>query len=205
MPSSRVHVAVRRLEHGDVGVVAVETDRAVGHSPLTVSRPTTVSPRSVKTAVVASRSRTAIATFSDLMGMRGRFRVGAMRSGQLPAGSGSARHATIPTRACCCWAARGTSSEARLARPSAFETTCLMVSRAAESQPLTRRYDALLHWGSTASMDSRYPCERGARSGCRAGPVRRWVDSRGGQRGGSVRKVDNRLSESSQSAASTAR
>ena len=26
------------LEHGDVGVVAVETDGCVGHSPLTVSR-----------------------------------------------------------------------------------------------------------------------------------------------------------------------
>src|SRR6476620_8069421 len=41
------------------------------HSPLTVSRPRTVSPRSVKKAIVASRSRTAIPTFSSLMGMRG--------------------------------------------------------------------------------------------------------------------------------------
>src|SRR4051812_5641149 len=40
------------------------------HSPLTVSRPRTVSPRSVKKAIVASRSRTAIPTFSSLMGMR---------------------------------------------------------------------------------------------------------------------------------------
>ncbi|KQX66201.1 hypothetical protein ASD06_07440 [Angustibacter sp. Root456] len=40
------------------------------HSPLTVSRPSTVSPRSVKKAIVASRSRTAIPTFSSLMGMR---------------------------------------------------------------------------------------------------------------------------------------
>ncbi len=40
------------------------------HSPLTVSRPRTVSPRSVKKAIAASRSRTAMATFSSLMGMR---------------------------------------------------------------------------------------------------------------------------------------
>ncbi len=39
------------------------------HSPLTVSRPRTVRPRSVKNAIVASRSRTAIPTFSSLMGM----------------------------------------------------------------------------------------------------------------------------------------
>src|SRR5690349_17940901 len=39
------------------------------HSPLTVSRPRTVSPRSVKKAIVASRSRTAMPTFSSLMGM----------------------------------------------------------------------------------------------------------------------------------------
>src|ERR1700753_4021867 len=40
------------------------------HSPLTVSRPMTVRPRSVKKAMVASRSRTAIPTFSRLMTMR---------------------------------------------------------------------------------------------------------------------------------------
>ena len=40
------------------------------HCPLTASRPRTVSPRSVKKAIVASRSRTAIPTFSSLMGMR---------------------------------------------------------------------------------------------------------------------------------------
>src|ERR1700722_5228681 len=40
------------------------------HSPLTVSRPMTVRPRSVKNAIVASRSRTAIPTFSSLMAMR---------------------------------------------------------------------------------------------------------------------------------------
>src|ERR1700753_459802 len=40
-------------------------------SPLTVSRPSTVRPRSVKKATVASRSRTAIPTFSSLMGIRG--------------------------------------------------------------------------------------------------------------------------------------
>ena len=40
------------------------------HSPLTVSRPRTVSPKSVKNAIVASRSRTAMPTFSSLMGMR---------------------------------------------------------------------------------------------------------------------------------------
>ncbi len=40
------------------------------HSPLTVSRPRTVSPRSVKKSIVASRSRTAMPTFSSLMGMR---------------------------------------------------------------------------------------------------------------------------------------
>jgi hypothetical protein len=39
------------------------------HSPLTVSRPRTVKPRSVKKAIVASRSRTAMPTFSSLMGM----------------------------------------------------------------------------------------------------------------------------------------
>src|SRR4051794_14595889 len=42
------------------------------HSPLTVSRPRTVSPRSVKKEIVASRSRTAMPTFSSLMGMRRR-------------------------------------------------------------------------------------------------------------------------------------
>src|SRR3954453_16863186 len=41
------------------------------HAPLIVSRPRTVRPRSVKKAIVASRSRTAIPTFSSLMGMRG--------------------------------------------------------------------------------------------------------------------------------------
>src|SRR3954453_12233943 len=40
------------------------------HSPLTVSRPRTVSPRSVKKAIAASRSRTAMPTFSRLMRMR---------------------------------------------------------------------------------------------------------------------------------------
>ena len=63
-------VAVWRLEHGDLGVVAVEADGCVGPLPLTSSRPSTVSPRSVKNAIVASRSRTAIPTFSSLMGMR---------------------------------------------------------------------------------------------------------------------------------------
>src|SRR5687767_3013539 len=63
-------VAVWRLEHRDVGVVAVEADGGVGHSPLTVSRPRTVSPRSVKKAIAASRSRTAMPTFSSLMRMR---------------------------------------------------------------------------------------------------------------------------------------
>src|SRR5690606_11225605 len=38
-------------------------------SPLTVSRPITASPRSVKNVTAASRSRTAIPTFSSLMGM----------------------------------------------------------------------------------------------------------------------------------------
>lgn len=42
------------------------------HSPLTVSRPITVRPRSVKKAIVASRSRTAMATFSSLIGMGAR-------------------------------------------------------------------------------------------------------------------------------------
>src|SRR4051812_1266876 len=41
------------------------------HSPLTVSRPITVRPRSVKKAIVASRSRTAMPTFSSLMPMPG--------------------------------------------------------------------------------------------------------------------------------------
>src|SRR3954470_8348364 len=40
------------------------------HSPLTVSRPRTVSPRSVEKAIAASRSRTAMPTFSSLMRMR---------------------------------------------------------------------------------------------------------------------------------------
>src|SRR3954468_16705213 len=39
------------------------------HSPLTVSRPRTLSPRSVKNAIVSSRSRTAMPTFSNLMGI----------------------------------------------------------------------------------------------------------------------------------------
>ncbi len=39
------------------------------HSPLTSSRPTTDSPRSVKKAMVASRSRTAIPMFSRAMAM----------------------------------------------------------------------------------------------------------------------------------------
>src|SRR3954451_8831515 len=39
------------------------------HSPLTVSRPSTVRPRSVKKAIAASMSWTAIPTFSNLMGM----------------------------------------------------------------------------------------------------------------------------------------
>src|SRR5690606_7139419 len=43
------------------------------HSPLTVSRPRTVSPRSVKNAIAASRSRTATATFSRRMGMSPRY------------------------------------------------------------------------------------------------------------------------------------
>src|SRR3954470_23511006 len=40
------------------------------HSPSTVARPRTVSPRSVKKEIVASRSRTAMPTISSLMGMR---------------------------------------------------------------------------------------------------------------------------------------
>lgn len=39
------------------------------HSPLTVSRPSTVRRTSVKKAMVASMSRTAIPTFSSLIGM----------------------------------------------------------------------------------------------------------------------------------------
>src|SRR6476659_385382 len=39
------------------------------HWPLTVSRPRTVRPRSVKKAIAASRSWTAMPTFSSLMGM----------------------------------------------------------------------------------------------------------------------------------------
>src|SRR4051794_24834528 len=39
------------------------------HSPLTVSRPRTLSPRSVKKAIVSSMSRTAMPTFSNLMGI----------------------------------------------------------------------------------------------------------------------------------------
>lgn len=42
----------------------------IGKRRLTVSRPFTVSPRSAKNAIVASRSRTAIPTFSSLMDMR---------------------------------------------------------------------------------------------------------------------------------------
>jgi hypothetical protein len=59
--------AVRRLEYGDFGVVAVESDGGV--CPLTVSRPTTLKPRSVKKAIVSSMSRTAMPTFSNLIGM----------------------------------------------------------------------------------------------------------------------------------------
>jgi hypothetical protein len=72
-------VAVWRLEHREVGVVAVKADGGVVHSPLTVSRPRTVSPRSVKKAIAASRSRTAMPTFSSLM--RTRSTVRATRSG----------------------------------------------------------------------------------------------------------------------------
>ncbi len=49
------------------------------HSPLTVSRPRTVRPRSVKKAIVASRSRTAIPTFSSLMGMVARYPLDSLR------------------------------------------------------------------------------------------------------------------------------
>src|SRR3954453_5057540 len=45
-----------------------------GHSPRTVSRPRTVRPRSVKKAMASSRSRTAMPTFSSLMGMRAGYR-----------------------------------------------------------------------------------------------------------------------------------
>src|SRR5215212_7441801 len=44
------------------------------HSPLTVSRPRTVRPRSVKKGMASSRSRTAMPTFSSLISMRARFR-----------------------------------------------------------------------------------------------------------------------------------
>lgn len=59
------------------------------HSPRTVSRPSTVSPRSVKKAMVASRSRTAIATFSSLIGMPRPYRA---------AGSWSGRHRDLGSR-----------------------------------------------------------------------------------------------------------
>src|SRR5687767_14106616 len=52
------------------------------HSPLTVSRPTTVRPRSVKKAIVASMSSTAMPTFSSLMGMPRRYR--GASAGQTP-------------------------------------------------------------------------------------------------------------------------
>src|SRR4051794_19886465 len=63
-------MTVGGLEHRNVGMVTVESTAVSVHSPLTVSRPTTVRPRSVKKAIVASRSRTAIPTFSSLMAMR---------------------------------------------------------------------------------------------------------------------------------------
>lgn len=49
-------LAVWRLQNRDLGVVAVETDGCVGHSPLTVSRPRTVRPRSVKKEIASSMS-----------------------------------------------------------------------------------------------------------------------------------------------------
>jgi hypothetical protein len=52
------------LEHGDLGVVAVEADGGVGPLATDGARPRTVSPRSVKKAIVVSRSRTAMPTFS---------------------------------------------------------------------------------------------------------------------------------------------
>jgi hypothetical protein len=61
-------LAVRRLRTA-ILVVAAEPDGRVGPSPLTVSRPGTVRSRSVKKAMVASMSRTAIPTFSSLIGM----------------------------------------------------------------------------------------------------------------------------------------
>jgi hypothetical protein len=62
--------AVWRLEHGDVGVVTVEADGGVG--PLAADRVAAEDCQAEigKKAIVASRSRTAIPTFSSLMGMR---------------------------------------------------------------------------------------------------------------------------------------
>jgi len=62
-------VAVGRLEHGDLRVVTVQADCRVG--PLPTDRVTTEEgePRSVKNAIAASRSSTAMPTFSSLMGM----------------------------------------------------------------------------------------------------------------------------------------
>lgn len=62
--------AVQGLQHCDLGVVAVETDGGVRPLTVTVSRPGTVRPSSVKKSIVASMSRTAMPTFSSLMLIR---------------------------------------------------------------------------------------------------------------------------------------
>ena len=62
-------VSIWRLEHGDLGVVAVETDGGVG--PLSADDVTADDgqPEVDEEAIVASRSRTAISMFSSLMGI----------------------------------------------------------------------------------------------------------------------------------------
>src|SRR5690554_3323042 len=61
------------------------------HSPRTVSRPTTLSPRSVKNATAASMSRTAMPTFSSLMAMVRRYRLRARDRRLTSRGTPSAR------------------------------------------------------------------------------------------------------------------
>ena len=65
----KLAMTVRGLEDGDVGMVSIKPDGGVG--PFAADRVTADdgSPRSVKKAMVSSRSRTAMPTFSSFMAM----------------------------------------------------------------------------------------------------------------------------------------
>ena len=107
---------------------------AVSVHSLTVSRPTTVRPRSVKKAIVASRSRTAIPTFLEFDGHGWHATESArFASGQLAAGSGSVGQETT------------SQSPAPILGPSLlWDSEPDLSSRhgGGITQPLTRRNDA---------------------------------------------------------------